>query len=184
MSQDAQTRIYEVKQGIWNAATGTCETKDSQGREAFHFVLNDCVAKDNRIPPAGFRGGDSLELRPVGQDYAETAPGSGRLRNVDTVDYAIPGLAVGADLSVRARLVYQTASKDYVEFLRNQAVERGFPAENDLCAGEPNRPFNVGPQNRSRGQYVHDLWSNPAYGRSPPVTMAEAVAPVAPAAVP
>ncbi len=184
LSQDAQTRIYEVKQGIWNPATGTCDTTDSQGREAFHFVLNDCVAKDNRIPPAGFRGGDSLELRPVGQAYAETAPGSGRLRNVDTVDYAIPGLSVGAELSVRARLVYQTASKDYIEFLRNQAVERGFPAENDLCAGEPNRPFNVGPQHRSRGQYVHELWSNPAYGRSPPVTMAEAVTPVAPASVP
>jgi hypothetical protein len=77
---------------------------------------------------------------------------------------------------VRATLRFQVSSKEYVEFLRNQAVERGFPAENALCAGGSGRPFDVGPQAKSRGQYVLDLWNAPVYGRSPPVDLASASA--------
>lgn len=167
-----QTRIFEIKQGIWDAATGQCRVRDAKGREAFHFVLNNCVAKDNRIPPAGFMGVSNPELRPVGHEYPETRPGSGRAVNYDLVEYAVPlASEVLHPLHVTVRLHYQTASKAYIEFLREQAVERGFLAENALCADAPGRPFTVGPQHRSRGQYVHELWSNPQYGRSPPTTM-------------
>src|SRR5690606_16121536 len=56
LTQDPQARVYEVLQGIWNHnGTGTCDVEDGGGNPMFHFVLNDCIAKDNRIPPLGFK---------------------------------------------------------------------------------------------------------------------------------
>ena len=52
--------------------------------------------------------------------------------------------------------------------LRDEAIEHAFPAENDLCAGGPDRPFKVGPQALSRGAYMYELWNNPLHGKSPP----------------
>jgi hypothetical protein len=174
LSISDRDRVYEIKQGIWDASSGNCRTTDAKGREAFHFVLNDCVAKDNRIPPAGFAGGANPELRSVGRVYPETAPGSGKRVNHDRQHYQVPlPQGVALPLAVRASLRYQTASKAYIEFLRDQAQERGFLPENTLCADGPGRPFSVGPQDRSRGQYVYELWNDPRYGRSPPVTMAQ-----------
>ena len=72
-------------------------------------------------------------------------------------------------VTVDARLKYQIASKDYIEFLSEQSKARGFLPENELCDGGPGRPYDVGPQNKTRGQYMYDLWANPAYGRSPPL---------------
>ncbi|MCX7555242.1 hypothetical protein OS187_00085 [Xanthomonadaceae bacterium JHOS43] len=167
---DAQTKIYEIKQGLWDDTTGTCRTKDGQGRDIFHFALNDCVAKDNRIPPLGFTGGGDPETASYAYSYPETAPGSGVSVNFDVTHYSVPLPAdVAWPVTVDARMKYQIASKDYIEFLRDQAVERGFPAENALCVDGPGRPYSVGPQDKSRGQYMYDLWANPAYGRSPPL---------------
>jgi len=176
LQRDAQTRVYEIKQGIWDAESGTCRITDAQGRASFHFALNNCVAKDNRIPPLGFTGGDDVEVAPVGATYAPVAPGSNRLRNVDVAQYSIPVAGTSGALTVTARLHFQASSKEYIEFLRNQAVERGFEGENQMCEGGPGRPFSVGPQGLTRGAYLYGLWSNPAYGKSPPVQMRSASA--------
>lgn len=173
LALDAQSKVYEIKQGIWDSGEGECRTVDGDGDEAFHFVLNNCVAKDNRIPPLGFTGATNPEMAAYGYGYPLESPGSGRTVNYDDTGYVFtlaPGVAL--PLSVQARLRFQIASKDYIEFLRKQAIQRAFPTESDLCSGEPGRPFDVGPQNRSRGEYVYQLWSNPAFGRSPPVDMA------------
>ncbi|HQX85531.1 MAG TPA: hypothetical protein PKV23_08590, partial [Aestuariivirga sp.] len=171
LASDPQLRVYEVLQGIWNRnGTGTCDAVDGLGREAFHFALNDCVAKDSRIPPLGFQPAtaadpNGYELRPVGATYAETSPGSGILVNFDEADYNVvipPGTP--GPMSVSARLYYQTASREYIEFLRNQAIERAVPGENQLCSGEPNRPAVVGPKNLSRGEYMWQLWNLPEAG--------------------
>jgi hypothetical protein len=45
-----------------------------------------------------------------------------------------------------------------------------------MCEGGPGRPFAVGPQGLTRGAYLYGLWSNPAYGKSPPVQMRSASA--------
>lgn len=170
LTVDAQTKIYEIKQGLWDASTGTCRTTDAQGRSIFHFALNNCVAKDNRIPPLGFTGGNDPETASYAYSYPETAPGSGVSVNFDITQYAVPLPAdVAWPVTVQATLRFQIASKEYIEFLRDQAVERGFDAENDLCADGPGRPFSVGPQHRTRGQYMYELWQNPVYGRSPPL---------------
>lgn len=173
LAQDAQTRVYEILQGIWNPATQTCEVTDGQGRKMFHFVLNNCIAKDNRIPPLGFTGGSNLEIRPVGQTYPPAAPGSQALANYDVVSYSVP-LPAGysGPVTVTATLRYQLASDDYIKFLKNQAEERGFQGENLMCTDGPGRPFTAGPQGQTRGAFLFDLWNSPAFGRSPPEAMA------------
>jgi hypothetical protein len=135
----------------------------------FHFVLNDCIAKDNRIPPLGFKpatGADpnGYEVGPVPAGiYPEAAPGT--LVNYDTVDYTLP-VPVGTvgPLTASARLYYQTSSKEYIEFLRDEATANGTEGENLMCSGAASRPFDVGPQGKTRGQYVYDLWSGKQFG--------------------
>lgn len=171
LQRDVQTKIYETLQGIWNVDGQTCDIEDAQGRKVFHFVLNNCIAKDNRIPPLGFAGAGNVETQPVGHVYP-TVAGSAKLVNFDDTAYRIdlPPGATG-EITVTATLTFQIASDDYITFLRDQAVERNIEPENTMCSTGPNRPFDVGPQSKTRGQYVYDLWSDPAYGRSPPEPM-------------
>ena len=73
---------------------------------------------------------------------------------------------MGASLPItlEATLYYQTTSRDYVEFLRDQAVDNDFP---DDCL-----PRSTGLPGTSRGELMYDLWTT--YDRSPPVPMATA----------
>lgn len=172
LAMNPPPKIYEIKQGIWDSASGACKTQDSDGKEIFHFVLNNCVAKDNRIPPLGFVGASNPEIKSYGYSYPPMPGSPAKTANFDVADYSFPVAGAVFPLTVQATLRYQIASKEYVEFLRDQAVEHAIPAENDLCAGGPNRPFTVGPQNRSRGQYMYEMWEN--YGRSAPVAAGSA----------
>ncbi len=177
LSRDAQARVYEVKHGEWNAAAGECETTDAQGREQFHFVLNDCIRKDNRIPPLGFRGGSDLETRPIGHVYPETFPGSGKLVNYDDAVYSIPVAAgVARPIRVTSTLRHQIASKEYIEFLRDESARVNVPSENAMCAAPPFKraPLATGPRTQRRADFMYDLWRN--NGRSPPVDMRTASA--------
>ena len=186
LTQDAQARVYETLQGIWNnLGSGACDVEDGGGAPVFHFILNDCIAKDSRIPPLGFTPAtatdpNGYDLRPVGAiSYPETSAGSGVLVNYDTAPYTLTIPAgTATPLTATARLYYQTASNDYMAFLRNEATDNSFPAENNLCTGGPDRPFIVGPQDRTRGEYAFELWNNapddtqqPGYGKSPPELM-------------
>ncbi len=167
LADDPQLTVYEVKPGIWNRnGTGSCDTTDELGAPIFHFVLNDCIALDNRIPPLGFTGGASLETRPVGVTYPETSPGSGVTVNYATAAYTVPAAPASADaVTVTATLYYQTTSREYVKFLRDQAVANAFP---DDCIPR----LGSGAPTMSRGEILYDLWQN--HGRSAPVAMASA----------
>lgn len=166
LTEDSQAKIYQVKPGIWNRnGTNECDTQDEFDDPIFHFVLNDCIALDNRIPPLGFTGGSDLETRPVNYTYPETSLGSGVLVNYDDTIYSIPIPAGVADpITVEATLYYQTTSKEYVEFLLDQAVDNSFP---DDCL-----PRSTGTPDQSRGEILYDLWNT--YDRSPPVGMGTA----------
>ena len=95
----------------------------------------------------------------------------------DTV-YAIPvPPGTTQPITVSVSLRHQVATREYVEFLRNEAVENAFPSENALC--QPFRaPLDTGPRTQSRGQFMYDLWTG--NGRSPPVTMRTAAASATP----
>ena len=128
LTRDPQAKVYESRRGIWNAlGNDSCDFVNGSGVAEFHFVLDDCIALDNRIPPLGFTGSADPETQPVGYSYPETSPGSGVLVNYDDTSYAAP-ISVDAlsPLTVRATLRYQTSSKEYIEFLRDTAVTQSF----------------------------------------------------------
>ncbi len=169
---EAGTKVYETSQGIWDGQTcvTTEEIPNGEGvtiRKLFHFVTNNCIAKDNRIPPLGFTGGTNIEMMPVGISYP-TRPGMpGQLVNYDITSYNIP-IPNGTPLpiTVTSTLKFQVASKDYIDFLDSESTTA---SENDLCVNSPTRPQTVGPADQSRGAFMKSLWNT--YGKSAPVDM-------------
>ncbi len=174
LTTDSQAKVYEAVQGVWErfGNTGQCVTKENiTNRKLFNMALNNCIVKDNRIPPLGFRGGNDVELKPVGYVYPETAPGSGTLVNFDVSNYVIPVLATAVrPLTVTTTLKHQVMSKDYADFLKTEATAASIPTENAMCG----RSWTVGPANKTRGEFMFDAWNN--YGKSAPVDMVSATA--------
>jgi hypothetical protein len=172
--EDTQVKIYEAVPGVWQrfGNTGVCVTKENAtNRKLFNLVLNNCIAKDNRIPPLGFTGGNNPEIRPVNYTYPETQPGSGQLVNFDTTNYTIPvPLGAARPITVTAVLKHQVMSKAYAEFLRDEAISSNIPSENTMC----NRTGEVGPRTLSRGQFMYNLWNT--NGKSMPENMVAASA--------
>jgi len=138
---DPDVRVYETIHGTHSGGAG------------FHLVLNDRIYKDNRIPPAGFR--PDASTMPVGATF-ETLP-DGSLANWDRVTYAV-AIPEGAPspLTVTASLYYQTTSKEYVEFLRDENVTGPDPQDPD-------------PEAPSRGEKMWNLWAD--HDRCPPILM-------------
>lgn len=167
LTEDAQIKIYEASYGIWNTATQNCDITDTNGKKMFHFVLNNCTAKDNRIPPLGFRGSTDIELKPVAYTYPASVENPNTVVNYDDTTYQIPVSGQSQPITVKATLRFQSVTKEYVEFLANQAIENNFPSENALC----NRNYTSGPANQTRAAFMLDLWNN--NGKSPPVDMAD-----------
>ena len=117
---------YDRLSGAVDCTLGNLAQGDGQGnalppcegnpdyQETFHFVLNNTVVKDNRIPPYGM----SYELArvrnalPVPADQYSGAPG-GTYDYFDEVTLSPPAGAQSADIS----LMYQPTSWEYIQFL-------------------------------------------------------------------
>lgn len=151
LTHDADARVYECELGISPALAAAL---GMNGGKSFHFALNDSVYKDNRIPPMGFTnaafaafGGPPVDPEVVGERYADG-------QYWDTAEYLLPA----ETRSVRATLRYQSTSKEYVEFLRDENTTNG------------------------AGDVMHQAWVD--HGRAAPVTMAADSMEVAPGALP
>lgn len=136
LSHDAEVKVYEV---IPVVGENIADVVGLPPNTEFHFVLNNKILKDNRIPPLGFSNADyeSVGAAPVGATYADG-------QNFDTTLYRIPDRAVRAEVE----LYYQSASREFVEFLRDNGIPGG------------------------AGQTMYDLWL--ANGKCPPERMAAA----------
>jgi hypothetical protein len=101
------TKVYEAKLGVDAAVSALSGVPVGP---SFHFAINNLWYKDNRIPPRGFSNAEfaSVGAAPVAYTYADGV-------YWDNTLYAIPQGATSAEVSV----YYQTASKEYVEFLRD-----------------------------------------------------------------
>jgi hypothetical protein len=108
---DPYLKSYEIKLGLTNAHAQNIGRPEIAG-EGFHFVLNNKVFKDNRIPPRGFTNATfaTRDMQPVGASY-----GDGQYW--DTTYYPIHPEAD----SISVRLMYQTASSEYLDFLAGEA---------------------------------------------------------------
>jgi hypothetical protein len=180
----SSTKIYKAKPGIsqdwaaalislgWpadmpveydrltNATTVTlqdvADLPVGEAHESFHFVLNNAVVKDNRIPPYGFDHDIAMERNalPFPEDqygYPGTAP---KYNHFDVVSFDVPP---GAE-SVEVHLLYQSTTWEYIQFL----WQRGL-ANSDPFLGD-------------EGVNLLDAWLNT--GMSAPFEMTEVIVPV------
>jgi hypothetical protein len=107
LQNDQDLKVYEVKQGL---TPELASLLNLPAGESFHFLLNNTVIKDNRIPPRGVTQEeyDRPGLQPVGAFYA-----SGEYW--DETNYSLPAQTA----RVIVTLYYQTSSKEYIDFLRS-----------------------------------------------------------------
>jgi len=101
-------KVYEIKPGL---SPGLAAALNLPAGESFHFVLNDTIYSDNRIPPRGFTNAnfDSIQSPPINYTYADG-------QYWDTTLYTFP---FEPD-EIAVTLYYQTTSKEYIEFLRDE----------------------------------------------------------------
>ncbi|MCA8951325.1 MAG: hypothetical protein KDE27_17590 [Planctomycetes bacterium] len=117
--------------------------------ETFHFILNNRLMADNRIPPYGFARAEAQRRNalPVPASQFGNPGPNGTYDYFDDVQLAPPAGATRAEIE----LLYQTASWEYVQFLR-----LANPGTNTYLA--------------NAGVDVFDAWRNT--GQSPPERMA------------
>jgi hypothetical protein len=127
------TKVYEAKLGITPDVAAAIGTTPGI---SFHFALNNEVVSDNRIPPRGFDNTNfaAVQAAPVAYTYADG-------QHWDDTTFTIPAGAA----RVETRLYYQTTSKEYIEFLRDENTTN------------------------TTGQTAYDQWV--AQGKSAPVQM-------------
>jgi hypothetical protein len=99
------TRVYECVPAI---SAAQAKKFGKKAGPSFHFVINDVIAKDNRIPPEGFKNSTFAEhlCEPVGATYADG-------QYWDDIEFAIPS----GSRKVAVRLMYQSVSWEYIKFL-------------------------------------------------------------------
>jgi hypothetical protein len=105
LSYDSDLKVYEVKPGL---SPALADLLTLPAGPSFHFVLNDSIYSDNRIPPRGFTNAafEAIQSAPVDHTYADG-------QYWDDTYYALPNTAK----QVTVTLWYQAVSKEYVEFL-------------------------------------------------------------------
>jgi hypothetical protein len=108
LTRDAQAKIYEVHPGIDTNISGLLGLAPEP---SLHFVLNNKIYEDNRIPPRGFTNATFALFggAPVGHHYNDG-------QYWDDTLYTLPSGATRAEVN----LYYQSTSKEFVEFLRDE----------------------------------------------------------------
>lgn len=136
LAHDPQAKVYEVHPGIDTNISGLVGIPAGP---SLHFVLNNKIYHDNRIPPRGFTNAAFAQFggAPVGHSYADG-------QYWDETAYNLPA----GTRRVEVRLYYQSTSKEFVEFLRDQNTTN------------------------TKGQEMYDVWN--ANGKCPPLLMASA----------
>ncbi len=152
LASDPALRCYETHLGI---SPPLAAALGASAGPSFHFALNDTVYLDNRIPPLGFTQAAFASFGAAPVDPRFTGPGNRYAdgQNWDVAEYSLPRAA----RLVTVRLLYQSTSRDYVEFLRDHNVTN------------------------TAGQALYDAWV--ANGRAAPVEMVRDSIVFTPAAV-
>ncbi|WP_303918335.1 PKD domain-containing protein [Draconibacterium sediminis] len=105
-------KIYEIHLGMTDLVEEAAGVYgDPETGESFHFVLNNKVLKDNRIPPRGATNQELISIQSpvVAYSYNDN-------QNYDLTSYEIPANTT----FVKARLLYQTVSLEFAKFLRDE----------------------------------------------------------------
>ena len=112
-----------VDELIYEAHTSSILTGENH---TFHFALATDRYKDNRIPPKGFRIGDAesrlSEPKWHGETVLDYFTAEEYAGGYDAVSLTIPADAANVEIN----LYYQTTSREYIEFLRNEVNGTGY----------------------------------------------------------
>lgn len=105
------TKVYEIKLAMSESVQNFTGLSNEADGSSFHFAINNMVIKDNRIPPRGFTNANfaAIQSPPVGYSYTDGI-------YWDITDYTLPNETARYEV----KLYYQTASKEYIEFLRDK----------------------------------------------------------------
>ncbi len=108
LTHDEDAKIYEIHPGL---SPGLASALELDAGKSFHFVLNDTIYSDNRIPPRGFTNAnfETIQSPPVAYTYADS-------QYWDITTYELPSTSE----LVEVTLYYQATTKEYVEFLRDE----------------------------------------------------------------
>jgi hypothetical protein len=123
---------YDRLTGVTNYTLGQLAVQTPGSRhETFHFVLNNYVAKDNRIPPYGMSYDEAKKRNALPAPAAQYgSPAAGGTYNYwDEVTLTPPPGAAYAKID----LLYQTTSWEYIQFLwmANSRTNAFLAAEGD-----------------------------------------------------
>ncbi len=133
-----------------------------------HFLLSDSRVKDNRIPPRGFRVAEAAArlAEPVWMglsdpNYFTSAEYAG---GYDEVELVLPEGGVNTT-RVEVRLFYQTTSREYIEFLRDEINGTGTLTLTDPPPGGGATSYIVQSdpffdQLEAWGNTIWNLWSH------------------------
>lgn len=141
---DPTLKVYESKQGL---SPAWAEQLGLPAGASFHFALNNEIVSDNRIPPRGYTFAEFNASQAA--PYSDSMPDPDRYADGqywDITKYTLPDNVVGGNV----RLVYQVASKEYIEFLRDNNPNEG----------------------RNNGEILFELWQQSE--RSKPEIMVDA----------
>jgi hypothetical protein len=108
LTHDDELKLYEIKPGLDEI---TAPLVGEPEGPSFHFVMNNEIYKDNRIPPRGFTNAAYEDFGGGHRDYSYPDG-----QYWDVTSYAIPEGAVWAAVA----LYYQSTSKEFIEFLRDE----------------------------------------------------------------
>lgn len=165
--------VVKTDELVWECEMSSLDLTGED--KSFHFALGTDRYKDNRIPPKGFDTSGMYERI--------TQPRSGGL---DAPDYFTAAEYAGGydDVTVTkpsgtvwwyATLYYQTTSKEYIEFLRDEINCVASTLSSPTPSGEPNAyivqtdPFFA--NLKGWGDAIWDLWLH--NGGAEPVVMAQ-----------
>lgn len=110
LTEDEDVKIYSIHPGL---SPGLASALGLTAGPSFHFVLNDSIYEDNRIPPRGFTNANFVDIQspPVAYSYADS-------QHWDITLYELPSTSELVEVFV----YYQSTSKEFIEFLRDENV--------------------------------------------------------------
>jgi hypothetical protein len=108
LTKDDDIKVYEIHPGLSPTVAGAVGMEPG---ESFHFVFNDTVYADNRIPPRGYTYAnfEAIQSPPVAYSYPDS-------QYWDETLYVLPPSANFVEVA----LLYQNTTKEYIEFLRDE----------------------------------------------------------------
>lgn len=154
--------VYEMKPS--SSLTGEDKT--------FHFALATDRYKDNRIPPKGFQIDEALSRLCQPRWEGNDAPGyyttSEYEGGYDNVELNIPAEITDEVDAIEVNLYYQTTSREYIEFLRNEINGTGSltlssptpSGESNAYIAQTDQTDTFFPPLKAWGDTIWNLWTH------------------------